>query len=65
MLLVIGGWNNDDGILDSTEILTLEATASWRAGAALPSPMSGLSAANIDHRILIFGIDSSTFFDKM
>ena len=53
MLLVSGG---DDGsyYLDSTEIFD-PSLGSWRAGAALPSPVYGLKATNIDNRVLLFG----------
>ena len=55
MFLVTGGWT---GLyfLDSTEIYDPDH-GSWRAGAALPSPLYGLRAASIASRILIFGIE--------
>ena len=55
MFLVTSGYDGDDYI-DSTEIFDPDHE-SWRAGAALPSPMSDLQAATIDNRILTFGID--------
>ena len=56
ILLVSGGYDYNDERLDSTEIFdpTLE---SWRAGAALPRTMWGPKAANIDNRVLLFGIN--------
>ena len=64
LLLVTGGYNGV-AFLDSTEILTMEAGAKWRAGAKLPSWNFGLRAVTIDNRVLTFGIDSSTFFVQM
>ena len=64
MLLVTGGYNGV-AFLDSTEILTMEGAASWSAGAKLPGWNFGLRAVTIDNRVLIFGIDSSTFFVQM
>lgn len=55
MFLVSGGWAGS-GYLDSTEIFD-PSLISWRAGAALPSPRSGLKATNIDNRIFLFGND--------
>ena len=55
MFLVTGG---DDGsnLLDSTETFD-PMLGSWAAsGAKLPQPMGGLRAANINDRLLIFGI---------
>ena len=54
MFFIAGGLN--ESRLDSTEIYDPEL-ASWRAGAALPSEMSTARAANIDGRVLIFGIN--------
>ena len=55
MFLVSGGAVYDASYLDSTEIFDPEL-GNWRAGAALPSKRQSLSAANIDGRVLIFGI---------
>ena len=55
MLLVSGGWTGDVR-LDSTEIFD-PSVGSWRAGAALPIPMDGMRATNIDNRVLLFGND--------
>ncbi len=54
MFLVTGG---DDGdYLDSTETYD-PMLGSWAAsGAKLPRPMYGPKAANINDRVLIFGI---------
>ena len=54
ILLVNGG--NLSGALDSTEIFD-PSLGSWRAGAALPHPMYNMRAANIDNRVLIFGMN--------
>ena len=53
MFFIAGGLN--ESRLDSTEIYDPEL-ASWRAGAALPSPVYSLVATNIDNRVLLFGI---------
>ena len=55
MLLVSGGYDGSVKI-DSTEIFD-PSLGSWRAGAALPSPRSGMRATNIDNRVLLFGND--------
>ena len=54
MYLVTGGYNDPDKI-DSTEIYNPSLSTWTVAGARLPSPRTGLRAANIDNRILIFG----------
>ena len=52
MFLVTGGGGSR---LDSTETYD-PMMGSWAAsGAKLPRPMSGLRAANINDRVLIFG----------
>ena len=56
MLLVSGGVAGS-GSTDSTEIYDPDYE-SWRAGAALPSPLSSLSATTIDNRVLIIGINN-------
>ena len=55
MFLVTGG-TREAAILDSTEIYDPDH-GSWRAGTALPSPMTVMGAASIGNRVLIFGID--------
>ena len=56
MLLVIGGLDPSNyQKIDSTEIFDPDI-GSWRTGAALPSPMDGHKAVNIDNRVLIFGM---------
>ena len=55
MYLVTGG-HSRNGLLDSTEIYDPELR-SWKAGAALSGPKKNLRAANIDNRILFFGIN--------
>ena len=47
-----GGYNG--GRLDSTEVFD-PSVGSWTAGARLPRPMSGLTAAYIEDQVLIFG----------
>ena len=56
--MVTGGYSYTDGgvNLDTTETLSSDGLAWTSAGARLPRPMGGLSAATIDDRILIFGI---------
>ena len=57
MFLVTGGNGVGDGDkIDSTEIYDPDL-GSWRGGAALPSKRDGLMAANIDGRVLFFGIN--------
>ena len=53
VLLVAGGWNSNDGNLDSTEIL--EEPWTWRLTVPLPSARSGLRAAVLDNNIFVFG----------
>ena len=55
MFLVTGGYDGSMDQLDSTEIFDPDL-GSWRTGAALPSTMAGHKAANIDNRVLIFGM---------
>ena len=55
--MVTGGWPGSD-ILESTETLVSDASSWVTSGAKLPRPMRGLRAANIDDRVLIFGINS-------
>ena len=57
MYLVTGGYGDD--LLDSTEILDPNL-GSWTYGASLPNPRIYLRAANIDDRVLIFGISISS-----
>ena len=57
MFLVSGGFNLDSrSFLDSTEIFDQEV-GNWRAGARLPSKRWATRAANINGRVLIFGIN--------
>ena len=53
MFLVTGGWDGAE-ILDSTELFD-PSLGTWTMGAKLPQPMSGMKAANINNRVLIFG----------
>ena len=48
--MVTGG-----AFLDTTETLATDASSWVTSTAKLPRPMSGLRAANIDDRVLIFG----------
>ena len=54
--MVTGGKIYNDGYtdLDSTEIMERE-TEEWRQTAPLPSARSGLRAAVLDNKILVFG----------
>ena len=55
MFLVTGGYDDGKDRLDSTETFD-PMVGSWAASEAkLPQPMSSLSAANINDRVLIFG----------
>ena len=57
MFLVTGGYGvEDEDKIDSTEIYDPDF-GSWRGGAALPSKREDLMAANIDGRVLFFGIN--------
>jgi len=58
--LVAGGYDDDDGHLSTTELLTEKATA-WAFSGELPTPLYGLRGANIDGRILMTG---GSFPDK-
>ena len=49
-----GGYDGNDYI-DNTETLDTDASSWVTSGAKLPQPMSGLRAANINDRVLIFG----------
>ena len=54
VLIVMGG-RNGNGDLDSTETLDTDASSWITSEARMPRPMTGLRAANIDNRVLIFG----------
>ena len=53
VFMVTGGYGSDN--LDTTETLDTDKSSWVASGAKLPRPMSGLRAANIDGRVLIFG----------
>ena len=53
VFLVTGGWTGSDR-LDTTEVYD-PSVGSWTAGAKLPRPMTGLTAAYIENQVLIFG----------
>ena len=53
VVLVTGGWNNNDGLQDSTEVM--EAGGTWRLTAPLPSARHGLRAASVANYIFVFG----------
>ena len=50
----MGGWDDGNKILSSTETLQLGEDA-WRESAALPQPLTGLRAATLDNIIYITG----------
>ena len=52
--LVTGGWDSNEDVLASTELLA-EGSASWVRTGELPTPRSGLTGAHIDGRILMAG----------
>ena len=54
VLLVTGGYNNNDGRLDSTEVMEGNART-WRLTAPLPSAREYLRAAVLDNKIFLFG----------
>ena len=56
MFIVSGGFAGSSTYLDSTEIFDPDV-GSWRAGAALPSPMASMGEAKIFNRVFVFGID--------
>ena len=60
MLLVTGGLDVGVESLDSTEILE---DKDWRTTAPLPSARSGLRAASINNKILVFGKNIFIFYD--
>ena len=53
VLLVTGGENDNDGSLETTEVL--EAGGAWRQTGSLPSARFGLRAAVLDNNIFVFG----------
>ena len=53
VLLVTGGYNDNDRILASTEVM--EAGGTWRLTASLPSSRDGLRAAVVNNNIFVFG----------
>ena len=58
VLLVTGGYNNNNGelnILDTTE--TLRPGSEWQviSSAKLPKPMYGVRVTTMDNRVLLFG----------
>ena len=53
VLLVTGGYNENDGYLASTEVM--EAGGTWRLTAPLPSARNGLRAAVVNNNIFVFG----------
>ena len=62
MYLVTGGQDGST-FLDSTEIYD-PVLENWKAGAALSGPKKSLRAANIDNRVLFFGINILLLIDK-
>ena len=54
--MVTGGRNDEDGMLDSTEIYS-DKTKVWRTVAGkLPAPMVDMRVATINNRVYSFGI---------
>ena len=56
--MVTGGYTGsypNEAYLDTMETLTTDASSWITSEAKMPRPMIGLSAANIDNRILFFG----------
>ena len=54
--MITGGYGGPlDDMQDSTETLATDASSWITSDAKLPRPMTGLRAANIDNRVLIFG----------
>ena len=53
VLLVTGGYNENDGYLASTEVM--EAGGAWRLTASLPSARYGLKAGVVNNNIFVFG----------
>ena len=54
--MVTGGWSQSEfDRLDTTETYDSNASSWVSSGAKLPRPMDGLTATNIDGRVLIFG----------
>ena len=53
VLLVTGGYNSNDGRLDSTEVMKTGGT--WRLTAPLPSARYRLRAAVVNNNIFVFG----------
>ena len=56
MFLVSGGYRDQISDFTSTTEIYDPELGHWRAGAALPSHRNAPRAANIDGRVLIFGI---------
>ena len=52
--MVMGGNDDDNNFLSSTETLQLGEDA-WRESTALPRPLAGLRAATLDNIIYITG----------
>ena len=57
MFLVSGGYRADIRDFTSTTEIYDPELRNWRSGARLPSQRNALRAANIDGRVLIFGIN--------
>ena len=62
VLLVTGGWNTNDGYLDTTEVLEDNART-WRLTGPLPSGRHGLTAAVLDNNIFVFGENILCYID--
>ena len=55
VLLVTGGWDGDNSLLDSTEVLRPYSDWQVITSARLPRPMSGVRVSILDNRVLLFG----------
>ena len=55
VLLVTGGYNDNDGKLDSTELLRPGSDWQEITSARLPRPLNGVSVITVNNRVLLFG----------
>ena len=55
VLLVTGGYDDGDNILDSTEVLRPGSDWQEITSARLPRPMDGVRVITVDNRVLLFG----------
>ena len=50
-----GGYDDDDKILDSTEVLRPGSDWQEITSARLPRPLAGVRVSTVDNRVLLFG----------